>query len=74
MDVVTVFHMFTDLWHMYKKVEEMTNKFSDKFWEDAIGEFGAFSEKYNNHPFACSLCLAVSDEFERRYKDATKDN
>lgn len=66
MAVRTVFHLFCDSWHLYRKytLGELDEKELDKF----IGESGELFQKYKRDPFAKDLLLAVTNEIERKMR------
>lgn len=66
-----IYNLFTDCWRFFKKYADVRDE--DSFWENVVSESGELSKKYNNDKFAIALVLAVVDEFERRAKEARKN-
>ena len=67
MTVRTVFNLFCDSWHLYRKyiLKELNEKDLDGF----IQESGDIFRRYGQDPFAKDLLLAVANEIERKEKD-----
>ena len=64
MAVRTVFSLFCDSWHLYRKYI-LSKKDLDEF----IWESGELFQKYGRDPFAKDLLLAVTNEIERKEKN-----
>ena len=67
MAVRTVFNLFCDCWHLYRRyiLRELNEKDLDEF----IQESGEVFQKYERDPFARDLLLAVTNDVERRIKN-----
>ena len=63
MAVRTVFNLFCDSWHLYRKY--ILSKLNEKVLDDFIQESEELFEKYAQDPFAKDLLLAVTNEIER---------
>lgn len=61
MAVRTVFNLFCDSWHLYRKYIKLNEKDLDEF----IQESGELFQKYEQDPFAKDLLLAITNEIER---------
>lgn len=66
MAVRTVFNLFCDSWHLYRKY---TLKQNEKDLDEFIQESGELFQKYKQDPFAKDLLLAVTNEIERKEKN-----
>ena len=67
MAIRTVFNLFCDCWHLYRRyiLKELNEKDLDEF----IQESGEVFQKYERDPFARDLLLAVTNDVERRIKN-----
>lgn len=67
MAIRTVFNLFCDCWHLYRRyiLRELNEKDLDEF----IQESGEVFQKYERDPFARDLLLAVTNDVERRIKN-----
>ncbi|HIZ74931.1 MAG TPA: hypothetical protein H9723_06790 [Candidatus Mediterraneibacter stercoravium] len=65
MEVKTVFNLFCDSWHLYRKYILKQN---EKALDEFIQESGELFQKYERDPFAKDLLLAVTNEVERKEK------
>lgn len=67
MAVRTVFNLFCDCWHLYRRyiLRELNEKDLDEF----IQESGEVFQKYERDPFARDFLLAVTNDVERRIKN-----
>ena len=66
MAVRTVFNLFCDSWHLYRKY--ILSKLNEKDLDEFIQESEALFQKYKRDPFAKDLLLAVTNEVERKEK------
>ena len=66
MTVGTVFSLFCDSWHLYRKY--ILSKLNEKDLDEFIRESGELFRKYGQDPFAKDLLLAVTNEIERKEK------
>ena len=64
MAVKTVFNLFCDSWHLYRKY--ILGELNEKDLDEFIRESGELFQKYDQDPFAKELLLAVTNEIERR--------
>lgn len=66
MAIRTVFNLFCDSWHLYRKyvLSPLTEKELDAF----VQESGEIFRRYKQDPFAKELLLAVTNEIERKEK------
>ena len=67
MAVRTVFNLFCDSWHLYRKY--ITKALNEDDLDEFIQESGDLFRKYKQDPFAKGLLLAVTNEIERKEKD-----
>ena len=72
MSVRTVFSLFCDSWHLYRKY--ILSKLDEKDLDEFIQESGELFQKYKQDPFAKDLLLAVTNEIERMEKKHVKEN
>lgn len=63
MAVRTVFNLFCDSWHLYRKY--ILSKLNEKDLDEFIQESEALFQKYEQDPFANDLLLAITNEIER---------
>ena len=63
MAVRTVFNLFCDSWHLYRKY--ILNKLSEKELDECIRESDELFQKYEQDPFAKDMLLAIANEIER---------
>lgn len=63
----TVFSLFCDSWHLYRKY--ILSKLNEKDLDEFIQESGGLFQKYGQDPFAKDLLLAVTNEIERKEKN-----
>lgn len=66
MEVKTVFNLFCDSWHLYRKY--ILSKLNEKALDEFIQESGELFQKYERDPFAKDLLLAVTNEVKRKEK------
>ena len=66
MAVKTVFNLFCDSWHLYRKY--ILGELNEKDLDEFIRESGELFQKYDQDPFAKELLLAVTNEIERKEK------
>jgi hypothetical protein len=64
MAVRTVFNLFCDCWHLYRKY--VTKAISEDEVDVFIQESGELFQKYGQDPLAKDLILAVTNEIERK--------
>ena len=64
MAVRTVFNLFCDSWHLYRKY--ILSKLNEKVLDDLIQESEELFEKYAQDSFAKDILLAVTNEIERK--------
>lgn len=64
MAVKTVFNLFCDSWHLYRKY--ILRKLNEKDLDEFVRESGELFQKYDQDPFAKDLLLAVTNEIERK--------
>ena len=64
MAVRTVFNLFCDSWHLYRKY--ILSKLNEKDLDEFIQESEALFQKYEQDPFANDLLLAITNEIERK--------
>ena len=67
MAVRTVFNLFCDSWHLYRKY--ITKALNEDDLDEFIQESGDLFRKYRQDPFAKDLLLSVTNEIERKEKD-----
>lgn len=67
MAVRTVFNLFCDSWHLYRKY--ILSKLNEKDLDEFIQESGELFQKYERDPFAKELLLAVTNEIKRKEKN-----
>ena len=67
MSVRTVFSLFCDSWHLYRKY--ILSKLNEKDLDEFIRESGGLFQKYGQDPFAKDLLLAVTNEIDRIMKE-----
>ena len=67
MSVRTVFSLFCDSWHLYRKY--ILSKLNEKDLDEFIRESGGLFQKYGQDPFAKDLLLAVANEIDRKEKN-----
>lgn len=67
MAVRTVFSLFCDSWHLYRKY--ILSKLNEKDLDEFIRESGGLFQKYGQDPFAKDLLLAVTNEIDRKEKN-----
>lgn len=72
MSVRTVFSLFCDSWHLYRKY--ILSKLNEKDLDEFIQESGGLFQKYGQDPFAKDLLLAVTNEIERMEKKHVKED
>ncbi len=63
MAVRTVFNLFCDSWHLYRKY--ILSKLNEKVLDDFIQESEELFEKYARDSFAKDILLAVTNEIEK---------
>lgn len=66
MAVRTVFNLFCDSWHLYRKY--MPGQLHEEELENFIQESEDLFRKYKQDPFAKDLLLAVTNEVERKMR------
>ena len=66
MAVKTVFNLFCDSWHLYRKY--ILRKLNEEDLDEFIRESRELFQKYDQDPFAKDLLLAVTNEIERKEK------
>ena len=64
MAVKTVFNLFCDSWHLYRKY--ILRKLNEEDLDEFIRESRELFQKYDQDPFAKDLLLAVTNEIERK--------
>lgn len=67
MAVRTVFHLFCDIWQLYRKY--ISKALNEDDLDGFIQESGDLFRKYGQDPFAKDLLLAVTNEIERKKVD-----
>lgn len=63
MAVRTVFNLFCDSWHLYRKY--ILSKLNEKDLDEFIQESEELFQKYERDPFAKDMLLAITNEIER---------
>lgn len=63
MAIRTVFSLFCDSWHLYRKY--ILKDLGDKDLDEFIQESGEIFRKYKQSPFAKDMLLAVTNEIDR---------
>ena len=63
MAVRTVFNLFCDSWHLYRKY--ILSKLNEKDLDEFIRDSDELFQKYEQDPFAKDLLLAITNEIER---------
>lgn len=66
MAVRTVFNLFCDSWHLYRKY--ILSKLNEKDLDEFIQESEELFQKYERDPFAKDMLLAITNEIERKEK------
>ena len=64
MAVKTVFNLFCDSWHLYRKY--ILRKLNEEDLDEFIRESRELFQKYDQDPFSKDLLLAVTNEIERK--------
>ena len=63
MAVKTVFNLFCDSWHLYRKY--ILSKLNEKELDEFVRESGELFQKYEQDPFVKDMLLAITNEIER---------
>ena len=66
MAVRTVFNLFCDCWHLYRRY--ILRGLDEKDLDEFIRESGELFRKYEQDPFAKDLILAATNEVERKMR------
>lgn len=66
MAVRTVFSLFCDSWHLYRKY--ILSKLNEKDLDEFIRESEELFQKYERDPFAKDMLLAITNEIEKEWR------